>query len=470
VLDKRLAILIEDVTKAVYLSICRGLFEVDKLLYSFLNTSAILKRESQITSEEWNVFLRGSPTDFREKENVASDLIDDKVWQGLHGLEECHVNFKDICASFTDISDKPQWREIMKSETPQTCTLPPIYEDRLTNFQKSMLMNVVRRTKLIGSLKEFVRAELGQMFIESPPFDLEGCLEDSTNISPIIFVLSPGADPIAYLKALAVSKDMTKSFEQISLGQGQNVIAEKLIEDGQRSGMWICLQNCHLYTSWMPELDKIQERQDPTQIHPNYRLWLTSDPSPHFPVPVLQNGIKLTNEPPRGLKAGMTRTFNDLGEERYESQGKKGMEYKKLVFALAYFHSAILERRKYGAIGWNESYQWMNSDFDISEKQVFMYLEEQPETPYAALRYLVALVNYGGRVTDNKDQRLIVAMLKKFFSPEIMQEGYKLSSLDIYQAPPEGTLQETLDHVAKFPLDEDPEVFGLHSNSNIVYE
>lgn len=121
-------------------------------------------------------------------------------------------------------------------------------------------MNVVRRTKLIGSLKEFVRAELGQMFIESPPFDLEGCLEDSSNITPIIFVLSPGADPIAYLKALAVSKDMTKSFEQISLGQGQNVIAEKLIEDGQRSGMWICLQNCHLYTSWMPELDKIQER------------------------------------------------------------------------------------------------------------------------------------------------------------------------------------------------------------------
>ena len=71
----------------------------------------------------------------------------------------------------------------------------------------------------------------------------------------------------------------------------------------------------------------------------------------------------------------MTRTFNDLGEARYE-ECTKPKEYKKLVFALAYFHSAILERRKYGAIGWNESYQWMNSDFDISEKQVFMYLEE----------------------------------------------------------------------------------------------
>lgn len=100
------------------------------------------------------------------------------------------------------------------------------------------------------------------MYIESPPFDLEGCLDDSSNITPIIFVLSPGADPIAYLKALAESKDMMSKFESISLGQGQNVMAEKLIEEGQRLGMWICLQNCHLYTSWMGELEKIQEKQD----------------------------------------------------------------------------------------------------------------------------------------------------------------------------------------------------------------
>jgi len=166
----------------------------------------------------------------------------------------------------------------------------------------------------------------------------------------------------------------------------------------------------------------------------------------------------------------MTRTFMDVGEEKYESCTKKSREYKKLIFALAYFHSAILERRKYGAIGWNEGYQWMNSDFDISERQVWMYLDEQPDVPYFNLNYLVAQVNYGGRVTDNKDQRLIIAMLKKFFTAEIMQDGYKLSSLDLYQAPAEGTFQEALDHIAKFPLDEDPEVFGLHSNANIVYE
>jgi dynein heavy chain len=62
-----------------------------------------------------------------------------------------------------------------------------------------MLLKVLRSGKMIFGVKAFVKAELGPVYIESPPFDLEGCLADSSNITPIIFVLSPGADPIAYL-------------------------------------------------------------------------------------------------------------------------------------------------------------------------------------------------------------------------------------------------------------------------------
>ena len=125
-------------------------------------------------------------------------------------------------------------------------------------------------------------------------------------------------------------------------------------------------KNCHLSASWMPELEKIQEKQNEAEIHPEYRLWLTSMPSRTFPVPVLQSGIKLTNEPPKGLKANLKRTFNEVSEEDYDSCTKE-REYKKLLFALAYFHAVILERRKYGAIGWNIPYEWMNSDFVTSK-------------------------------------------------------------------------------------------------------
>lgn len=83
----------------------------------------------------------------------------------------------------------------------------------------------------------------------------------------------------------------------------------------------------------------------------------------------------------------------------------------------------------------------MNSDFDISEKQLMMYLNEQPEVPYQALNYLVAEVNYGGRVTDAKDGRCMRAMLKKYFTPEVMTDGYKFSKLDTYFAPPEGSFE-----------------------------
>lgn len=45
----------------------------------------------------------------------------------------------------------------------------------------------------------------------------------------------------------------------ISLGQGQGNIAKELIKTGRRTGDWVCLQNCHLAITWMPELERTQE-------------------------------------------------------------------------------------------------------------------------------------------------------------------------------------------------------------------
>lgn len=85
-------------------------------------------------------------------------------------------------------------------------------------------------------------------------------------------------------------------------------------------------------------------------------------PSNNFPVPVLQSSIKITNEPPKGLKANLLRSYNDISEKDYNGCNKVDA-FKRLLFSLAFFHAVILERRKYGAIGWNIPYEWMNSDF-----------------------------------------------------------------------------------------------------------
>ena len=102
----------------------------------------------------------------------------------------------------------------------------------------------------------------------------------SDNVTPILFILSSGADPMADLLALADQMRFSRKFEKVSLGQGQGPIAERLLSTGMDRGLWVCLQNCHLSTSWMPTLERVLASLEPEKVHADFRLWLTSMPTP----------------------------------------------------------------------------------------------------------------------------------------------------------------------------------------------
>lgn len=134
--------------------------------------------------------------------------------------------------------------------------------------------------------------------------------------------------------------------------------AEALIKEGMERGMWVLLQNCHLSPSWMPTLDKIIDGITSDKVHRDFRLWLTSMPTPKFPVTILQNGVKTTMEPPKGVKANLMRTYATFNEEFLSSCEKHQVEWKKLLFSLCLFHAVIQERRKFGPLGWNIPYEF----------------------------------------------------------------------------------------------------------------
>lgn len=133
-LEERLRILLEDETSSFYVNICRGLFEKDKLLYSFLNATSIFKRSGEITMDEWNIYLRGSTTDFSAFKNDVP-YISDALYYKIMALEEAHSNFADISKSWASAEDAAYWRPMMSSEEPHALPLPPVYADRLNAFQ-----------------------------------------------------------------------------------------------------------------------------------------------------------------------------------------------------------------------------------------------------------------------------------------------------------------------------------------------
>lgn len=123
-----------------------------------------------------------------------------------------------------------------------------------------------------------------------------------------------GADPTGLLLQLAKVKGWAERLEIVSLGQGQGPVAQRLIEAAVKTGDWVCLQNCHLASSWMNDLEDLcSQLNDPNSklspVNEDFRLFLTSMPTTTFPIPILQNSVKVTTEPPKGLKANMRRSM-----------------------------------------------------------------------------------------------------------------------------------------------------------------
>lgn len=119
-------------------------------------------------------------------------------------------------------------------------------------------------------------------------------------------------------------------------------------------------------------------------------------------------------------------------------------------------------------LGWNVIYQFNDADFEVSENILTTYLDQYDDTPWEALRYLIAGINYGGHVTDEWDRRLLLTYIDGYFSENVLTETfYKLSSLPQYYIPRDGNLSSYRDFVSALPAIDHPEAFGEHLNADI---
>uniref|UniRef100_A0A3Q3RVK4 Dynein axonemal heavy chain 2 n=1 Tax=Mastacembelus armatus TaxID=205130 RepID=A0A3Q3RVK4_9TELE len=466
-LEERIANLNNYHTYAVYRYTCRGLFEVHKLLFSFRMCAKILEVDGKLNMDEYNFFLRGGLVLDKEDQmdNPCTSWLPDSSWDNITELDKL-FNFHGIMTSFEQYPQ--EWNLWFTSAEPEHATLPGDWENICNEFQKMLIVRSLRQDRVSFCVTSFIVNNLGSFFVEPPVLDMKAVVEESTSRTPLIFILSPGVDPTGSLLHLAEASGKSKHFHALSLGQGQAPIAKSMVEEGVKNGHWVFLANCHLSLSWMPELDKLVEQLQVQEPHPNFRLWLSSSPHPEFPITILQAGIKMTTEPPKGVKANMKRLYQLVTDTQFNRCTRPAF-YRKLLFSLCFFHSILLERKKFLQLGWNIVYGFNDSDFEVSENLLSLYLDEYEEIPWDALKYLIAGVNYGGHVTDDWDRRLLTTYISDYFcDAAINQPFFKLSSLTSYYIPRDGAQSSYIEYIGMLPPTEHPEVFGQHPNADIA--
>jgi dynein heavy chain, axonemal len=282
-----------------------------------------------------------------------------------------------------------RWREWLELERPEDEPLPGDWK-RMSDFDQLLVFRALRPDRLTSAMARFVRTVIDAKFTQSVPFNLERSFADASAAVPMFVFLSPGVDVAASVEALGRKLGYTADngkYSAVSLGQGQEPIAMNYLTNFHRNGGWVLLQNIHLTIDWTSgplekKVDKLAEG-----AHPDFRLFLSAEPPPGLerplPISLLQNSIKLTNEPPEGLQANLIRSWNNFNEEILEACAKQS-EFRVIVFGLCYFHACLLERKKFGVgnlpkstsgIGWNMNYPFNTGDLLCCGQTAHNYLE-----------------------------------------------------------------------------------------------
>lgn len=238
-------------------------------------------------------------------------------------------------------------------------------------------------------------------------------------------------------------------------------------------GQWLLLQNGHLLVTFMRQLEKILEKME--KPHPDFRLWITTDATPTFPIGILQRSLKVVTEPPNGLKLNLRSTFFKLRQQSLDTCTHPS--FKPIVYVLSFFHAVVQERRKYDKLGWNICYDFNETDFLVCLEILQTYMlkvTKNVSIPWNSLKYLIGEVMYGGRVIDDFDRRIVKTYMDEYmgdflFDPFQPFHFYQDNSVD-YVIPMEAqTRDEFIASIDELPLTNTPEVFGLHPNAEIGY-
>jgi dynein heavy chain len=431
--------------------------------------------------------------------NPDPSWISPAVWDTVNQLNTLST-FQGIVGSF--LHNTKEWRKFFLSPRPEAEVLPSDWSQKIKRFSFVLLIKILRPDRLLFVVADFVRAILGPTFVASPGFSFERVhakIVKKKRPTPILIVLGPNVDPFAYIDQCAKKQGVV--VHQISLGQGQLARAKEKVLKGIQEGFWVYLGNVHLSPLFMKDLDALLDQCRTQTRGFGFQLIMSSKPADCLSLNLLQGSYKVVLEPVKGVKANLVRTISNLLPDFKPADEKEAIGefilYRKLCFSLCWLHSLLNERKRFRSLGWNIPYEFSDTDLVYSEKIIAEFIVNASRGgdqgfQWDAFRFLLGQINYGGRVTDQWDMRLLQVLVREVFCEEMVaNKEFSLSgdASGPYRLPPglddsfanaknktginfgalfAGYRADLLSFVKELPDHETPDVFGQHINAEIT--
>ncbi|KAF2988285.1 hypothetical protein EK904_001939 [Melospiza melodia maxima] len=445
--QKRISNIIEYLTFEIHSYSVRGLYENHKFLFTLLLALKIDIERGHVENREFQTLIRGGAAlDLQACPPKPSRWILDMIWLNLVELNKL-PQFEQILNQIAH-HDK-QWKHWFDKDAPEEEIIPNGYSDSLDTFRKLLLIRSWCPDRTLSQARKYIASSLHEKYTEPVILNLRNTWEESDMRTPLICFLSMGSDPTDQINSLS---------RKLHLGM---------------KGGWVLLQNCHLGLEFMEELLETlltAEIQNDT-----FRVWITTEQHLKFPITLLQIAIKFTNEPPQGIRAGLKRTFSGISQDLLNVSNLP--MWKPLLYTVAFLHSTVQERRKFGPLGWNIPYEFNSADFTASIQFIINHLKKidiKKGISWNTVRYMIGEVQYGGRVTDDYDKRLLncfarVGDLRNtvWFSENMFDSAFCFYTG--YKIPVCKTLEQYFEYIQLLPAMDTPEVFGLHPNADITF-
>ena len=161
------------------------------------------------------------------------------------------------------------------------------------------------------------------------------------------------------------------------------------------------------------------------ECEPSFRLWISAEPHPKFPIGLLQMSIKITNEAPAGVRAGLKASYNWINQDLLDVVSQP--QWRVMLYALCFMHTIVQERRKFGPLGFNVPYEFNQSDLSACVQFMQNHLNdmETKKRPvdWIVINYMVCDVQYGGRITDDWDRRLFNTYGKAWLTQQCLDQA-----------------------------------------------